>query len=801
MIPLRATYRLQLSPDLGFADAAALVPQLAELGISHLYASPVAEAVAGSTHGYDVTRPDRLRSQLGGETGFAELCGVLEAHGMALIVDIVPNHLSVADPGANPLWWDVLRRGRASPAAPAFDIDWENQDDKVVLPVLETTPAESIAAGVVTVSGSGPERRIMVGSMALPVAAGTETLDLPELLDAQHYRLVRWRRQVRNVRRFFTIDDLVALRMEHEPAARLVDELPHRWYERGLIAGVRVDHVDGLAEPGRYLERLRHDLPGGWIGVEKILAPGERLPSHWPVDGTTGYDAMRLIDHVLIDPTGESELHRRWRELSGQRGSFGEIARQARHEVLAGDLEPDLARCARAAARAVPGLAADGATIDALAALTVELDRYRTYLPVQASDRRVVEDMAARAARRRPELATVIETLRSTIVGAGAGAGAERNDEPGHDEAAIAFVRRWQQLCAPVVAKGDEDRAFYRFHRLSALCEVGGSPEQFGIHPDEFHAELAWRAEHQPAALVAGSTHDTKRSEDVRAHLLVLSEIPQRWGELFDHVGDELSLLGDDAHPIDRYLAVQTAVAAWPISPDRLHAFSVKAAREAAERSSWTDPDAAYESALRRLAVAVVEDPRCAALIAAFANEIGGPGRANALAALTLRATMPGVPDVYQGCETWNDGLVDPDNRRAPAFGLLRKQIAAAASADAAAAWDDAVSGSIKTIVLRRLLELRRRRGAAFEPGASYRPVTVEGPAANRVISFVRGDDVVVVVGRWHARGALGEGDAVIDVDPGPWCDVLTGRTHRIDHPVPVASLLAPLPAAVLERR
>lgn len=585
--------------------------------------------------------------------------------------------------------------------------------------------------------------------------------------------------------------------MEHEPAAELVDELPHRWHERGLIAGVRVDHVDGLAEPGRYLEHLRRDLPGGWILVEKILAPDERLPAHWPVDGTTGYDAMRLIDHVLVDPSGEPELDRRWQLISGETRGFDEIARQARHEVLAGDLGPDLARCVRAAARAVPGLAPDGRTTAALAALTVELDRYRTYLPLQASDRGVVDDMAARAARRRPDLASVIETLRSTIAGAGTGDA----HAGGATDAAVAFVRRWQQLCAPVVAKGDEDRAFYRFHRLSALCEVGGSPGRFGIDPARFHADLAWRAEHQQAALVAGSTHDTKRAEDVRAHLLVLSELPRRWGELFDRVDTELSLLGDSTHPVDRYLAVQTAVGTWPIAAERLGAFAVKAAREAAERTSWTDPDHAYEAALEHLAATLVDDARCAALVAAFAHEIGGPGRANALAALTMRATMPGVPDIYQGCETWNDGLVDPDNRRAPDFELLRTRIAEAAPADAGAAWADATSGSIKTIVLRRSLDLRRRRPDAFGPGAVYSPLYAQGPAADRLISYLRGDDVAVVVSRWNARGALVEGDAIIDLGSGSWHDVFTGRTHRTERPLHASTLFASLPVAVLERR
>jgi (1->4)-alpha-D-glucan 1-alpha-D-glucosylmutase len=788
---------------MAFADAAALVPQLAELGISHLYVSPVGEAVAGSSHGYDVTRPDQLRGELGGEEGFAELCRAVEAYDMGLIVDIVPNHLSVADPSANPLWWAVLRHGRSSPVAPAFDIDWDHQEDKVVLPLLDTAPAEAIASGVVSVRGSGSDRRIMVGATALPVAPGTEGLELPELLDAQHYRLVRWRRRLRNVRRFFTIDDLVALRMEFEPAARLVNERPQRWYQDGSIAGVRVDHVDGLAEPGRYLEDLRSILPEGWIGVEKILAPGERLPAHWPVDGTTGYDAMRLIDHFLLDPSGESELNRRWHAISGDGRGFDEIARHARHEVLAGDLEPDLARCVRAACRAVTGLTPDHETADALAALTVELDRYRTYLPSQASDRAVVDGMAARAAGRRPELAPIIEALRWTIVGAGVGDGTgqqhQRQSDVYDSDAAAAFVRRWQQLCAPVVAKGDEDRAFYRFHRLSALCEVGGSPDRFGIDAADVHADLGWRAEHQPAALVAGSTHDTKRSEDVRARLLVLSEIPQRWGDLFDCVDNELSLLGDRTHPSDRYLAVQTALGAWPISAERLQAFLVKAAREAGERTCWTDPDSVYESALGGLATALVEDRRCAALIGSFATEIAGPGRSNALVGLTLRAMMPGVPDIYQGCETWNDGLVDPDNRRAPDFGLLRAQISAAETADAGAAWDDASSGSIKTIVMRRLLQLRRRRSSCFESGASYTPLAVEGPAAERVMAFARGD-VVVVVSRWPTRGPMQDGDVVVDIGAGSWCDVLTGLSLDITSAVPAASLLRPLPVAVLEQ-
>jgi (1->4)-alpha-D-glucan 1-alpha-D-glucosylmutase len=287
----------------------------------------------------------------------------------------------------------------------------------------------------------------------------------------------------------------------------------------------------------------------------------------------------------------------------------------------------------------------------------------------------------------------------------------------------------------------------------------------------------------------------------VRARLLVLSELPQRWGALCEQIGVELSLLGDRTHPVDRYLAIQTAVGAWPIAADRLGAFSVKAAREAAERTTWTDPDDAYESALEQLAVTLVEDVRCATLLAAFANEIGGAGRANALAALTIRVVMPGVPDIYQGCETWNDGLVDPDNRRPPDFDLLRMQVEGADGADASAAWADAASGSIKTIVLRRLLALRGRREDAFGPASSCSPVVVEGPAADRVISFARGGDVVAAVSRWNARGPLGEDEAVVDVGAGLWSDVLTGRTHRIDTPVQAAVLFATLPVAVLERR
>ncbi len=817
------TYRIQLGPDAGFDQAAALVGHLATLGVTHLYLSPVTDAEPGSEHGYDVTDHTVVRPELGGDEGLAHLAAVAHAAGLGLVVDIVPNHTSIVTPRHNRRWWETLQAGPDHPSARFFDVDWEAQDGRVLLPVLTAPLADELAAGRLTPTTApgpdgGPQPVLHYGDrpdaggsdsgagLDLPLADDTAGLPLPELLEAQHYRLIGWHRRPRNLRRFFVIDSLAALRAEDELVAAELDTVPRRLWRDGLADGVRVDHVDGLAEPGRYLQRLRHDTGDAWIVVEKILAAGERLPTSWPVAGTTGYDVIRLVDHLLLDPAGEQPLTELWHEITGDHRSFAELSRQARHEVLAEALAPDLARVAAQARRAWPD--ADPSRLaEALATLTVETDRYRTYLADADADGEadgdhaaplpagttVIDDLARRATAQRPDLTAEIAGLAEMLLSPGS-------------PAAVATARRWQQLTAPTVAKGDEDRAFYRYHRLSALCEVGGEPGAFGVSPAGFHAENSCRAEHLGASMLAGTTHDTKRSEDVRARLLVLAEIPGRWRAF---AREQLGLLGglDGApSPADRYLALQTAVGAWPIDSQRLTAFLVKATREASQHTTWTAVDEGYEAALAVVATHLTSGPGADA-VARFVEQIAGAGWSNSLAQLVLRLTGPGVPDIYQGTETWHLRLVDPDNRAQPDWPALAAQLARAATGDVAAAWAAPDDGLVKTAVLQRVLALRGERPRCFEPGAGYTPVEPEGARAEHVVAYLRGGpdadaEVLVAVTRMPLTLDGDWADTTLVLPGGRWVDALRPeRTVAGGGRRPAGEVFAGLPVAVLARQ
>ncbi len=790
MASLVATYRVQLGPDHGFDAATALVGHLAELGVSHLYASPVTEAVEGSTHGYDVVDHTSVRVELGGREGLHRLANELQGRGLGLVVDTVPNHASVAVPRANRQWWEMLQHGPDHPSARFFDVDWD-AGGRVVLPILGEPLPAVMARGGVTVAGE-PEPLLVVDGTELPLAPGTADLPLEELLAAQHYRLVHWRTPERNVRRFFTIDDLVAVRAEEPEVAAAVDAIPAALRDRGHLDGVRVDHVDGLADPGGYLHALRQRCGDAWIVVEKILAPDERVPRSWPVDGTTGYDFVRIVDHLFVDRAGMEPLTALWTEVAGDPRDFDEIRREARREVLAAGLAPDLDRLARVATGAVPERGVD-ACREALRDLTVEIGRYRTYLPEDDEGSAVIRAAAVRAMEHGSADPVDVTALVDAIVAPTSGA-------------AETLRTRWQQLCAPVVAKGDEDRAFYRYHRLVALCEVGGEPGEFGIDVDAFHDDMLWRAANEPRSLLAGSTHDTKRSEDVRARLLVLSEVPGAWESL---VGAVLGGLDPEVHPADAYLALQTAVGAWPLSAARLGAYCIKAAREASQRTTWTDPVPEYEDTLQRLARWLSEG-EAAELIGRFAELVAPAGWRNSLGQVVLRCTGPGVPDIYQGCETWNLRLVDPDNRVGPDWDDLARAGARARTTDIDAAWPSSAAagsgpnrppgGAIKTALMTRLLALRRSRPASFLPAAGYEPLVISGPGSARALAYRRGDDVVVVVARHTADPDARWSGTELQLPEGSWHDALGPRPPRPGGNQPLGELLGPRSATVLVR-
>jgi len=749
--------------------------------VSHLYLSPVAEAVTGSRHGYDVVDPAEVREELGGRSGLWHLARAARAAGLGLLLDLVPNHVSTVEPPRNPWWWSLLRDGPGSATAGYFDVDWEAGGGRVIVPVLGSPLDGALAGREIVVEGD----RVRYHEQSFPLrgAVGPGRESGIGALDAQYYRLQHWAAPARNVRRFFTIDDLVAIRPEVPEVADAVHATALALAGDGLLDGVRIDHVDGLADPTGYLEDLRRQLgPEGWILVEKILVGGERLPAVWPVDGTTGYEWIDIVDHLFTHPDGRDAFAGAWREATGDARSYHDQEIAAMREVLDGGLRPDLERVARTAAREL------GATPEALLAplaeLTVHLGRYRTYLPA-GGEARVVRRAAERA---RPALddgaAELLDRLVDALV-----AGGET-------------TRRWQQLTGPVMAKGAEDRALYRWLPMSAHNEVGGDPGRWSLGLDEFHAHCRRTAADHPTTLLAGSTHDTKRSEDVRARLLALAERPElwrsvveRWGSIVEGAGDPVTRVVGPA----RLLAFQTAIGAWPIDTARLGDYLVKAGREADVVTSWTEPDEEREAGRRALA-ALLTEGALAADVADVVGELAPAGRAVSLAQLAIRLTAPGVPDLYQGSESWLHTLVDPDNRADLDPGRLR------AALDAAPLDGDVwAAAGPKAALIRTVLSLRRTESACFAAGSVHEPLRAGGRRADHVVAFARrppgdgpGPAVLTVAARFPGSRPAGWGDTALALPDGAsWRDALTGR--RFDAgPVPLDELLGRRPAAVL---
>lgn len=751
--PVLSTYRLQLrGPDgfrLTFADAEKLLDYLGALGITHLYLSPILTATRGSSHGYDVTDPTTVSAELGGIQGFRGLSAEARARGMGLIVDIVPNHVGVEVPAQNPWWWDVLRHGPASRYARFFDIDWELGAGRIVLPMLES---EQDLTGL-TRDGD----TLVLGGLVLPIAPGTTSGSAAEMLERQHYRLVDWRGGACGYRRFLTINSLAALRQEDEQVFALTHREVARWFTEGLVDGVRIDHLDGLADPAGYLRRLRELIgPDAWIVVEKNLAPDEALEPSLPVAGTTGYDALRLIGGVFIDPDGAPALTTL--AAPSAVGLLPEL-RAAAASGLSNDMHR-LLRCIRAAAEC------DHARLaEALAAVLGRIGVYRCDYPVTEP---MLSDAMAQTASAAPELATPLAII-STAVAAGG-------------EAAV----RLQQLAVTVVAGAVEGRLFHRDARLVSLNEFGGDPLRFGCSTAEFHTALAGREHRWPHAMTTVSTHDTLRGEDVRARIGVLSQVPGRWA-------DAVARWESRVPPPDAATGLflwQNIFGVWPADGSvtgalrtRLHTYARKAVREAGRRSCWQNPDLAFEEAVGDWLDAVL-DGSVAGEITELVARLQSHAQSDALGQKLLALTVPGVPDVYQGTECWDDSLTDPDNRRPVDFAARRAALVEARHP--------------KMRIVRAGLQLRRDRPDTFL-GGGYRPLLAAGPAADHVVAFQRGDDVAVAVTRWTVRlGETGWGDTEMALSDGQWTDRLTGR--RWADAAPAAALFAELPVVLLER-
>jgi (1->4)-alpha-D-glucan 1-alpha-D-glucosylmutase len=739
--PPTSTYRVQVRPGFDLTDTAALVPYLDRLGVGAVYTSPLLAAAPGSTHGYDVVDPTRANPELGGEEARLELVAAVRGAGLGLVVDLVPNHMSVEVPAANPWWWDVLTHGQESRYANHFDIDWSR--GPIVLPVL----------------GDESELELRDGKLAyydheFPIAPGTEQGTADEVHERQHYRLVHWKRGNAELtyRRFFDVTSLAAVRVE-DPA---VFEATHaevlRWVAAGEVDGLRIDHPDGLADPGGYFRRLRSQMDG-WLVVEKILAAGESLPASWPVHGTTGYDALREVCGVFVDPAGEAVLT----ELAATPAFHAEETR-SRRLITRRSLVAEMHRIAAL----IPGTPAD-----AVAELMVAFPVYRSYLPEGLAHWRAAVE---RARATRPDLAEAIAVIDRTV----------RKDPRGE------LATRIQQTSGMVVAKGDEDTAFYRYPRLTALNEVGGAPDRFGVPVAEFHAGALAREAGWPAGMTTLSTHDTKRSEDVRARVAVLAELAPEFATAVGRWSARRGL----GEPTLELLAWQTLVGAWPISPERLAAYLDKAAKEAKVRTSWVDHDEPFEASVRSWPADVLSDPELRADVEEFVERVRLPGWSNALGQKLLQLAGPGVPDVYQGTELFDLSLVDPDNRR-PVDYAARAELLDRLEAGWLPDVDD--SGAAKLHLVRTVLRLRRERPDLF---TGYRPLTADGPASEHVVAFARTGVIAVATRLPVALARTGWQDTILALPPGTWTDRLTDRP--VPEVAPVAELLDRYPVALL---
>jgi len=766
---------------LTFAQAAKLAGYLADLGVTHAYLSPILTAGKGSTHGYDVVDHSRIDPELGGARGFAALSRAFQKAGLGIVVDVVPNHMAIPVPEyQNSALWSVLLEGRESSFAPWFDIDWDAEGGRIMLPVLDG-PVEANLEHLSVVERDGaPE--LAYFDHRFPLAAGTATLPIPNLVEAQHYRLADWRSASTqlNYRRFCDITSLIGLRVEDPAVFDASHTVLLDAVARGRIDGLRIDHPDGLADPAGYLADLAgaaglaaSRAPSGgapWVVVEKVLAGGEPLPPDWRAAGTTGYETLTVINGLLVDPAGEEPLSRLYTDLTGDTADFAAVADAGKRFIAREVLATELSRLTRLlGVRLDRGT--DGESLeklrDALVEVFCALDVYRPFAS-SAPTVAALEEAIKTAVARKPALRSEIEGVRA------------------HALAVDEFGIRFGQLAAALYAKGVEDTAFYRHARLLSLNEVGGDPGKFGYSIAEFHRHASTLQSGSPAAMTTLSTHDTKRGEDVRARLAVLSELPGAWERAvrpWMQVSDKLGC------PDERtgYFFWQTLVGAWPLTADRAAQYMEKATHEAKLATSWLAPDATYDRAVRAFVNEVFRDDDVLSEVATFVDTLEPYARANSLSQKLIQLTMPGVPDTYQGCELAAFTLVDPDNRRAVDFDVRRTALQALLDE--------------KLRLTATALRLRREHPTWFD---SYEPITASGPAADHAIAFSRSPTIMVVATRFSARLENNGGwrDTILTLPEGAvsghtWVDALSGLEHEAGE-VPVGEILTHSPVALL---
>jgi (1->4)-alpha-D-glucan 1-alpha-D-glucosylmutase len=814
-----ATYRLQLTRDFTLADAADRLDYFAALGVSHLYLSPILAAAPGSTHYYDVVDHSRIDESIGGEAALRDLAWRAGEKGIGLIADVVPNHMAVPTPAFhNRALWSVLGEGEDSPYAHWFDVDWA-RGAAVLMPVLGQRIGTVLGAGEFSLdhmvipgfTDDGPVPVLRYYDHVFPVRAGTENLPMDRLVEEQHYRLAYWRvaNEELNYRRFFDVGSLVAVRVEVPDVFDATHRLIVSLVNDGTLDGLRVDHPDGLADPAGYLARLAEATNNAWIVVEKILEGEERLATSWKTAGTTGYDAAWRIGAVLRDPSGASGLASTMYRVAGDAmGALPAVIDEAKREIVDQTLSAEMRRLASLA----HGICTTdvrlrdhtwSALYDCLSTLVVTFDRYRAYVvPGVAPKPMSLEAITAAGQRARerldPERHETLDVVVDLLRGAEVGSAGRRLDA---DRAEL--ITRFQQACGAVMAKGVEDTAYYRWTHLLALCEVGSPAAHFNLPPASLHAWAAERQTTYPHAMTCLTTHDTKRSEDVRARLGVLSDFASDWDDLVARLQAHTAPL----RPLEldgrtENLWWQTLVGTADefslMEWDRLEAYLVKAMREAKTHTAWTAVNESYETQVLWFAQASHADPTVRESVIAWHSSRTESNRAEILSQKLLCLTLPGVPDVYQGTESLAASLVAPDNRLPVDFDELATRLARLRRRAKPRTLADE-----KLLVTHRALATRRTHAAAFiGTRAGYHPLPASSGHAI-VFSRTASDEHRAIAIATRVPGELerlgGWHEHTVQLPDGEWRDVFTG-TVVVGGSTPLATLLRTLPVALLVR-
>ena len=817
--PITATYRLQLrgpqaDPSgraFGFAEAAAQVPYLQSLGVSHIYLSPIFTADPTSSHNYDVTDPTEINPELGGMEGLRELAAAAHEAGLGLIIDIVPNHLGVENPRLNKWWWDVLKHGQESEFEHYFDIDWHADNGaggKLGMPVLGS-PEDVDKLELREEDG---EIVLAYYDNIFPVGDDvTLDDDVAEVYEKQHYRLMYWRDGVISYRRFFSVNGLAGIRQEDPMVFEHTHRIVRQLIAEDLIDGVRVDHPDGLSDPFGYLNRLREVVgPERWLIVEKILEVDETLDPRLAVDGTTGYDALRELDGVFIARESEDSLSMLALQHSGSTWDEAAVEvtmHQLKREVAQEELVAEIRRLARAMRRDNFSTAGSGVSeedlITTITELVAAMPVYRAdYLSLSRVTATVVAEMSRRFPSRRDALDIVVAALNANA------------------EAKIRFA----QVCGAVMAKGVEDTTFYRACRLVALQEVGGAPDRFGVSAAEFHLLQQERARLWPKAMTTLSTHDTKRGEDVRARIIELTERPMDFSELVHRVTSVVP--APDAGT--GHFLLQNLLGVWPADGqitdalrERFHGYVIKALREASVHTTWVDPVETFETAVLDW-VDVLFDGPVTSMITEFVAPLARGGVRVSLGRKLLQLTGPGIPDIYQGTEFFDDSLVDPDNRRFVDYtarqqtldllseGVDWQDLAAEAEAQAETTGDyphlDLYGDRAKLHIVHEGLKVRAEYPEYFV-GGEVQSVFAVGPEESHLIGLARGaahtpGEAGIGVITLATRRPLdlerqgGWNGTTVTLPEGTWTDRLTGRSFEAT--VPLAEVLDLFPTALL---